>query len=188
MIGLNLYADFFILVLGLSIISYGLVVVLSLIAENLNPSLDLFVQKYHFFIAILLAFIYANYRNYEEFFFDLIYINLLFLLFFSLRILLIIRTDLNERSRNNISDAQTFINYVKKNKNLSRAEIVELLGKLTPEDQLLLSDVLKEVESEQSSAAPKPLYDYDEVDLKVQEWADSEEGKARIKRLLDKDS
>jgi len=163
---LNLYADFFILVLGLSIISYGLVVVLSLIAENLNPSLDLFVQKYPFFIAILLAFIYANYRNNEEFFFDLIYINLLFLLFFSLRILLIIRTDLNERSRNNISDAQTFINYVKKNKNLSRAEIVELLGKLTPEDQLLLSDVLKEVESEQSSAAPKPLYDYDEVDQK----------------------
>lgn len=92
---------------------------------------------------------------------------------------------MNERSRNNISDAKTFINYVKKNKNLSRAVIVELLGKLTPEDQLLLSDVLKEVESEHSSAAPKPLYDYDEVDLKVQEWANSEEGKARIKRLLD---
>ena len=95
---------------------------------------------------------------------------------------------MNERSRNNISDAQTFINYVNKNKNLSKTELIELLGKLSPEDQHLLSDVLKEVESEHASTSIKTYYDYDEVDLKVQEWADSEEGKARIKRLLDKDS
>ena len=188
MISLNLYADYFILVLGLSIISSGLVVVLSLIAEKLSPNLDLFVQKHPFFIAILLAFICVNFLNYEKFFFDLIYINLLFLLLFVLRIISIIRTALNERSINNISDAQTFINYVKKNKNLSKTELIDLLGKLSPEDQHLLSDVLKEVESEQSSTTPKPYYDYDEVDLKVQEWADSEEGKARIKRLLDKNS
>ena len=188
MISFNLYIDFLILILGLSIVSYCIVVILSLITEKLNPSLDLFVQKYPFFIAILLAFIYANYRNYEEFFFDLIYVNLLFLLFYSLRILLIIRTALSERSRNNVSDAQTFINLIKKNKNLSKTELIELLEKLSPEDQHLLSDVLKEVETKHLSAAPKPHYDYDEVDLKVQEWADSEEGKARIKRLLDKDS
>ena len=64
-------------------------------------------------------------------------------------------------------------------KNLSKTELIELLEKVSPEDQRLLSDVLKELETEYSSTAPKPQYDYDEVDLKVQEWADSEEGKAR---------
>lgn len=183
MISFNLYIDFgfinsFILHSCYSVSNY----------RKLKPKLRFICSITSFFIAILLAFIYANYLNYDKFFYDLIYINLVFLVLFSLSILLIIRKVLNERSRNNVSDAQTFINLIKKNKHLSKTELIELLEKLSPEDQHLLSDVLKEVETKHLSAAPKPHYDYDEVDLKVQEWADSEEGKARIKRLLDKDN
>lgn len=183
----ELQIDFLVVFFSTAIITFTLVLILSLISEHLSIKLYFFTEKYPLFLTSILAFIYVNYLNFEKFS-DLIYINLLFLLLFVLRIISIIRTALNERSRNNISDAQTFINFVKKNKNLSKTELIDLLGKLSPEDQHLLSDVLKEIESEHSSTTPKPHYDYDEVDLKVQEWADSEEGKARIKRLLDKDS
>lgn len=106
----ELQIDFLVVFFSSYIPAYLFCAFLSLIPYYFSPKIYVFSQKYPLFLTSLLAFIYVNYLYYEKFFFDLIYINLLFSLLFLLRIISIIRTALNERNRNNISDAQTFIN------------------------------------------------------------------------------